>query len=645
MPTNTASPARTQDVLAQLWSTALRTDGIGLDDNFFALGGSSVQALDVAARIRADLGVDVPVDLLFSVPTIREATQLVEAAEPVPATGSTRAEPAGPPVAAPAQERIWFAEQWQPGTAAYHMPWAIDIRGPLDRSALLSALDRLVARHAILRTGFGGGSRPEPRIRDDAWLAVAEHDLSRVPAENRRHAAADLLRDQARRPFDLTGPLLRADLLALAPDQHILLLNQHHLTGDGWSTRLLVAELSQVYADLAAGAATNPAPEVPYAHFAAWQHQAVDDGTFDTDVAYWAEVLADVPADPATVPPTLSGPAGGRTREFTVDASRIRTASRELGATPFTYLAGATAALLYARTGRDDIVLGTTSANRERTEMAAIIGPVFNVLPLRLRVPEGTTFAGLVVAAQPMVLGAFAHQDAPFDLLVRRLAPERELNSQPFFRVLFEFAPHVADADPAGTHWSASLVDTGAAKYDLAFTITDEDDRLSGRLTYDTGRYSESDVEELVTEWLDLVERVAEDPHRELTVVHPSPAPIATDTTGDAGAAGGDAVERLMTVLWSELLDRDPGAIGPADSFFALGGNSLEIVRLMAWLREQMRIPVNPMSLYEKPTVAALAAAVTAAEPAPGHAHELARVLLRLRAAGSDKWQPIGTPS
>ncbi|SCL25302.1 condensation domain-containing protein [Micromonospora inyonensis] len=639
MPPNTAGPAaaRTLDALAQLWSTALRSEEIGLDDNFFALGGSSVQALEVAARIREDLGVDVPVDLLFSVPTIREAAHLVESAEPVESTGSSAAAPAGPPVASPAQERIWFAEQWQPGTAAYHMPWAIDISGPLDRAALLAAIDDLVARHAILRTGFGE-SRPEPRVLGGLRVPVREHDLRTVPEQSRRSVADNLLRDLARRPFDLSGPLLRADMLVVAPDSHILLLTQHHLTGDGWSTRLLVAELAQRYADHTAGRATPPAPEDPYARFAAWQQQAVCDGSFDADVAYWSEMLSGAPAQPVTVPATRSGPSGGRTREFELDASRIRTASRELAATPFTYLAAVTAALLHARTGQRDIVLGTTSANRERTEVAAVIGPVFNLLPLRLPVPVDATFASLVGAAQPVVLGAFAHQDAPFDLLVRRLVPERTLNAPPLFRVLVEFAPHVADADPAGTHWRAALVDTGAAKYDLAFTITDEGDRFGGRLTYDTGRYGESDAEEILTGWLDLLDRYAEDPRRLLSTPRTEPATPAVT----AATAADEPVERLIAVLWSELLHRGVDSFDRTDSFFALGGTSLEIVRLMAWLRAEMRVSINPISLYEKPTVAALAAAVTAAEPAPGHARDLARVLLRLRAAGSDRWHPVG---
>ena len=652
MPTPTRSAPDThgadiEQTLAELWAAALDIPEIGLDDNFFALGGSSVQASVVAQALHDRLGVEVPIDVLFAVPTVREAAQAIAEAG---GSGSARPELArgAEPQASASQERIWFAEQWRPGTPTFHMPWAVEVRGSLDRGALLRALDLLIARHEILRTVFPAqGGNPIPVVRAEVWLPVTEHDLGRAAPESRSQLAETLLAEQVRRPFDLArGPLVRADLVRLSAQEHVLLLTMHHVVGDAWSTRILLAELTEAYTAFAAGG--EPAlsePPTPFGAFAAWQQSSVEDGSFAESVAYWAEALADVPPDPVTLPPTARTDSGGRTVDLELPeelSAQVRALSRQLATTPFTVLAAATAALFNARTGRDDIVLGTTTANRDRPDLAAMIGPAFNLLPLRIPVPAGATFASLVTGAHSAVLGAFAHQDVPFDLLVRRLAPERELNTLPFFRVLFEFSSDPEPVTAAGLSWSPKLLDTETAKYDLAVTITECGVRFRGRLTYDTGRYDAADVERFVAELLGTLEHACADPHGERSVVErreltaaTMPAPACVSDTGP------DPLRRLLIQLWADMLHQDPADITTEDSFFALGGASLEIVRLVAWLRAELRLPVNPLRIYQRPTVTALAAAVVAAEPEPGYANDVARVLLRLRDTGSDRWHPI----
>ncbi|WP_086843064.1 condensation domain-containing protein [Amycolatopsis kentuckyensis] len=650
-PTRSAedAPAATdvERALTQLWASALGIAEIGLDEDFFALGGSSIQAFEVAAALSDRLGVELPVDVLFSVPTIRQAAQAVIGADAA-AVRRPALDPGADLRASASQERIWFAEQWRPGTATYHMPWAVDIRGALDRGALLRALDLLVSRHEILRTAFPTrDGRPNPVVRTEPWLPVAEHDLGRVAPGSRAQLAETTLADQARRPFDLEhGPLVRADLLRLSAREHILLLTMHHLVGDAWSTRALLAEVTEAYTAYASGGEPAlPEPPMPFGAFAAQQRSAVEDGTFADSVAYWADALAGVPPDPVTVAPSGHSGSGGHVVGFELTdelSSGIRELGRQLAATPFTVLATAVAALLNARTGREDVVLGTTAANRERADIAPIIGPVFNLLPLRFRVPADATFAALVARAKPAVLGAFAHQEVPFDVLVRRLAPDRELNALPFFRVLFELSPEPEPVTAAGLSWRPRLVDTGTAKYDLAVTITESGTRFRGALTYDCGRYDAADAERFAGDLLDTLEHACADPHRERPAAgRPEPAAEALDEAAGDADAEPDHLERLLIRLWADLLQREPAGIATGESFFALAGTSLEIARLVAWLRSEMRVPVNPLQIYQRPTVAALAAAVLAAEPEPGYAHHLARVLLRLRETGSDRWHPI----
>ncbi|WP_410638357.1 condensation domain-containing protein [Amycolatopsis sp. lyj-346] len=648
---STEDPPAATDVertLTQLWASTLGVAEIGLDEDFFALGGSSVQAFAVAAVLSDRLGVELPVDVLFSVPTIRQAAQAVIGAGDSGAVRRPALDPGADLRASASQERIWFAEQWRPGTATYHMPWALDIRGALDRGALLRALDLLMSRHEILRTAFPArDGRPNPVVRPDPWLPVAEHDLGRVAPGSRAQLAEATLADHARRPFDLEhGPLARADLLRLSAREHILLLTMHHLVGDAWSTRALMTEVVEAYTAFAGGGEPAlPEPPTPFGAFAAQQQSAVEDGTFAGSVAYWADALAGVPPDPVTVAPSGHSGSGGRLVRFELTdklSSGVRELGRELAATPFTVLATAMAALLNARTGREDVVLGTTAANRERADVAPIIGPVFNLLPLRFPVPADATFAALVAKAKPAVLGAFAHQEVPFDVLVRRLAPDRELNALPFFRVLFELSPEPEPVTAGGLSWTPRLVDTGTAKYDLAVTITECGARFRGTLTYDCGRYDTADAERFAGDLLDTLEHACADPHRERPAARrPEPAAEVPDEPAGDVDAEPDHLERLLIRLWADLLRREPAGIATGDSFFALGGTSLEIARLVAWLRSEMRIPVNPLQIYQRPTVAALAAAVLAAEPEPGYARDLARVLLRLQEAGSDRWHPL----
>ncbi|MFL6202324.1 MAG: amino acid adenylation domain-containing protein, partial [Thermoanaerobaculia bacterium] len=489
-----------EELLAGLWSELLGIRRVGARDDFFALGGHSLLATQLHSRLRQAFGVSLPLRALFEAPTVAELAERIEAAR-----REARAFLAPPLVHAErpselplsfAQERLWFLDQLDPGQATYNLPYFARVRGPLDPAVLAAALGEVVRRHESLRTRFPAVSgRPVQAVDGPSKTRLAEVDLRILPEEMREAEAGRLLEAEARRPFDLDrGPLLRSALLRLEEDESVLLLSMHHIVSDGWSRGVLVREVAALYEALAAGR-PSPLPEltVQYADFALWQRAWLQGEALEAELAWWRERLAGAPPSvqlPADRPRPAVRSGRGGSRPVLLPAGLSKGAkdlARREGATPFMVLLAAFDALLHRYSGQDDLVVGSPVANRNRREVEGLIGFFVNTLALRVGLAGDPGFRELVERVREVALGAYDHQDLPFERLVEAVTADRSLNRAPLFQVLFllQNAPMPA-LEFAGLAWTPVEAHNGAAKFDLTLALWDDGQGLAGAVEYDS---------------------------------------------------------------------------------------------------------------------------------------------------------------
>lgn len=345
-----------------------------------------------------------------------------------------------------AQERMWLLAQLDPSNPGFNMPVAIRLIGRLDTAALTQSLGEIVRRHEALRTTFVALDGFPVQVIAPAWpVSLPVTDLRGFPEAEREAQARRLAAEEMRRPFDLTrGPLFRASLLQLGDQDHVLLLSTHHIASDGWSQIVLMREVSALYQAFADGR-PSPLPELPmqYADFAQWQRQYLTGSAVERDLAYWKEQLAGplpvLELVTERAPSAARAPAGVQhKRRFSQSLTEaLKALGRQEGATLFMTLLAAFQALLYRYTGQTDIVVGSPIANRDRTEVEGMIGLFLNTLVLRTDLSGDPTFLELLGRVRQVVLEAFAHKDLPFEQLVEALHPERDLNRNPLFQVVF----------------------------------------------------------------------------------------------------------------------------------------------------------------------------------------------------------------
>ena len=362
----------------------------------------------------------------------------------------------GPVAASFAQQRVWFLDQLEPQNSAYNMPDAYRLVGPLDVTTLELAINEIVSRHEALRTTFAAADRePTQVIAPALRVPLPVVDLEPLPLAQREAEALRLAVQEGQRPFDLSkGPLLRAQLLRLGDEEHVLVLIVHHIVSDGWSVEVLRRELATLYTALSRGR-PSLLPELPvqYADFAAWQRKWLEGGAMARELAYWKERLAaasefELPSDRPR-PTLLTFDGAHHALMFSPElSSALKTLSQREGVTLFMTLLAAFSALLYRYTGQEDIVVGAPIANRDRAEIEGLIGFFVNTLALRIDLSPtqagALTFRELLARVREVCLGAYAHQQLPFEKLVEELRPQRDPGRSPLFQVLFavQNAPH-----------------------------------------------------------------------------------------------------------------------------------------------------------------------------------------------------------
>ncbi|MFE3031376.1 amino acid adenylation domain-containing protein [Streptomyces canus] len=546
-----APAGATEELLAGIWAQLLGADQIGALDGFFELGGHSLLATQVISRIREVFGAEVPLAALFEHPTLRALAAVVDqagpgsAAPPITPVSRDRALPLSF-----AQQRLWFLNQLEPWSDEYNLPSLIPMAGPVDVAALGAALGALVARHEVLRTRLVAGPDGVAYQMIDPPLPVPlpVADLSGVA--DPLGAARRLVAVDAAQPFDLAaGWPLRACLIRMARTRHVLALTIHHVAFDDWSDRILQRELSSLYEAFRAGE-PDPLPPlaVQYADFAVWQRAWLAEDVQDRQLAYWRERLAALPVLqlPLDRPrPPLRSSAGAAMR-FSVPGEVVRglhEATREGGATMYMTLLAAFSVLLGRYGGQDDIVVGTPVAGRNRAESEDLIGFFVNTLVMRTDLSGDPTFAELVGRVRETALGAYAHQDLPFEQLVDALVTERDRSRTPLFQVLFDYYRQ----DTGGASGSAEAVQGGVtAKFDLRLVMVEDDDGLTATIEYGVALFDAATIGRLAGHLQMLLARVAEDASRPISEASALPAvehaellALGSGAARQASAAGG----------------------------------------------------------------------------------------------------------
>jgi amino acid adenylation domain-containing protein len=489
-----------EDLIVQIWEEVLQVHPIGVMDNFFGLGGHSLLATQVVLRMNTAFHFDIPLRLVFEYPVVAElACQIEELMQ-----GGARQD--APPIQrvprtddlplSYAQQRLWFIEQLEPGRSTYNVPAAVRIQGDLDVAALEQAFSEIVQRHEPLRTRFGlVAGEPRQIIETNGEFHLLISDLTSVPASDREEQAKLLIREDAKQPFDLgRDRLMRVRLLRLAPEDHVLAVTMHHIVCDGWSIGILMREVSALYAAFSAGKA-SPLEELPiqYVDYSVWQRQWLDGEIMDRQLNYWREQLAgaeilDLPTDRSR--PAIQSQRGERMQialppELT---AKIRALGRANAATLYMTLLAAFQVLLYRYSGQENFAVGSPIAGRRRTETEGLIGFFVNTLVLRARLNSQSTFSELLQEVKEVTLGAYTHQDVPFEKLVEELQPKRDLSRSPLFQVLFvlQNAP-LSDLEFGVCKLLPfSAVQASAAKFELTLDFWDLESGVQGSLEYNT---------------------------------------------------------------------------------------------------------------------------------------------------------------
>ena len=568
------SPA--EEMLAGIWSTVLNREQIGVEDDFFTLGGHSLLATQVVSRVRDVFGVEVPLRELFEYPTIAgfanridEAERQEHGLEAPPIRRADREH--GIPLSF-AQQRLWFLHQLKPESAVYNVGVAVRLRGRLNVAVLEQTLSEVVRRHEALRTTFAmQNGEPVQVIGEPQEVRLPIVDLSELDALQRETEARRLVAVESQRPFDLsTGPLMRAGLLHMSAEEHILPLTVHHIISDGWSIGVMVREVATLFAAFNNGE-PSPLPElaVQYADFAVWQREWFRDEILARELEYWRNQLSgappilELPIDKPR-PPVQSFNGSHEPLGLDEQLSKdLRELSRREGVTLFMTLLAAWQLLLSRYTGQEDIVVGTPIAGRNRLETEDLIGFFVNTLVLRTDLKGNPSFREVLKRVRDVVLGAYSHQDVPFERLVEELQPERSLSHTPLFQVAIALqnAPQ-GSANLTELEMSEVEAENETAKFDLTLTLEEAAELIGGALVYNSDLFESSTIKRMVSHYNALLHAIIKHPElrlSELPLLNEAERKQLVVEFNDARLDY--AMDQLVPHLFEEQVRRAPHAL------------------------------------------------------------------------------------
>jgi amino acid adenylation domain-containing protein/non-ribosomal peptide synthase protein (TIGR01720 family) len=585
-----ASRTPMEEVLEGIWAEILGLERVGVKESFFALGGHSLLATRVMSRVRRVFGVELPLRDLFEEPTVAGLAARIEAALRGGAAAAPPIMPVpwtGPLPLSFAQQRLWLIDQLEPDSPLYNLPLALRASGPLDTMALACSLGEIVRRHEALRTVFtAADGEPVQVVRPPGPFLLPVVDLSALPKAPREALALALTAEEARRPFDLSqGPLFRASLLRIGPEDHMALVTMHHIVGDGWSLGILVREVTALYTAYGEGR-LSPLPELPvqYADFAVWQRSWLQGEVLEGEIAYWRGQLAGLPAVlelPTDRPrPAVQSFRGAvRPVRFSAELTRrVQALGRREGVTPFMVLLAGFIVLLSRHSGHSDLVVGSPVAGRNWMEIEDLIGFFVNTLVLRGNLSCEPSFAELLGRVRETALAAQVHQDLPFDRLVEELAPERSLAHTPLFQAMFALqnAP-VASLEIEDLRLRPVDVEATTAKFDLTLSLSEQGGGLLGTVEYATDLYDAATVDRLILQLERLLAAALGEPDRlvaGLPLLGGAELQQVLREWNDTGVEHG--VPPLLHLLIAEQAARMPGRVAVEQGSRTLTAGELE---------------------------------------------------------------------
>ena len=528
----------TEVALAAIWAEVLRKDKISADDNFFDLGGHSLLATQVISRIRRVLDVDLPLRAIFEAPTVAGVAAKIDRVRGAFGSNQSATSTQGKVRRVPrdqtlplsfAQQRVWFLDQLDPNNSLYNIPHALRMRGELNVSALEHGLNEIVHRHEALRTTFASEKgQPRQVIAPSLTLRLGRVDLTASPEREREARARQLAYDEGQQPFNLVqGPLIRATLVQMTSDDHIFCFTMHHSVSDAWSTAVLLDELSFLYEAFVAGKPSPLPPlEIQYADYAAWQREWLQREVLEEQLSYWRGKLQGAPpllALPTDYPrPDVQTTAAALVsipfpREL---AETLKEFNRLEGATLFMTLLTAYNALLSRLAQQEQIVVGTVVANRTSVETEKLIGFFANLLALRTDLSGKPTFRELLARVKETALGAYAHQDMPFDKLVEELQPERKLSHNAIVQVLFAVQNVPKQRrELTGLELSKFEGELTDAKFDLRLVVVETTDGITGHWIYKTALFRAETVQQIARRFATLLGNALQSPDARLSTL------------------------------------------------------------------------------------------------------------------------------
>ena len=526
-------PASTpiENLLAGIWAEILGIEKVGIDNNFFELGGHSLIATRVISQIRQVFKVELQLRSLFEKPTIAGLAQEIEKAiKSDSGISTTTIEKVSRTEKLPlsfAQQRLWFLSQLEPDSPLYNIPAAVRLRGKLNLEALKQSFNQIITRHETLRTNFQTqGGETLAVISPVDFFTIPLLDLSCLPTSEKPTQIQQQIEIEARQPFDISSEqLIRIKLLRLGEEEHIVLLTMHHIISDGWSVGVLVKEIATLYQAFCQGQ-PSPLAELPiqYVDFAAWQRQCLQGEVLETQQAYWLKQLENAPKVlelPTDRPRPAVQTFRGANYSFKLSpelSAALNQLSQHQGSTLFMTLLAGFQTLLWCYTGQEDIVVGSPIANRNRAEIEGLIGFFVNTLVMRTSLEGNPSFEKLLKRVRETALGAYAHLDLPFELLVEQLQPERDLSYTPLFQVMFvlQNAPMSALELP-GLTLTPIETEGETAKFDLTLYMTETESGLDAKFEYNTDLFESATIARMARHLQTLLEGIVANPQQQLS--------------------------------------------------------------------------------------------------------------------------------